>query len=894
MKTKHRFVFRFNLNIQSIKDLSTVKSRHILGRAFKMIARSLGQSLNRGLTRNLSMILLSIYNIRTHQGIKGTVLYLKTCSVVLQQHLGDHHETDLTVFGPRISRNRGQLPRILPPVWRNYIRDGNKFYIRFALSIFALYRVLEFPGKLKISTITAPFKGDKNMIDMIVNHIPYFCNIFKVWKVIDKSQPNAILWANFKSFPIFKASAPSRSFEKGEWSTHFLAIMRSICFLSHPSNESIAHSLFNIMKRVIGPRIEDTLTPDELDGIAVRPFSAYKTPLFNGGVEYLRMMRYIREAISGMKSISRIRATRPHYPVINFVTRLPISLIDISDFMIQTLMNIKVYFNKFIGNVRRDSLMIPLNSYSWRGISKLHFLWFSIFDRDFKEVMNFVRGIFKPLNGPLGRLGLKDEPAGKVRVFAMVDPITQWALYPIHRVLFKILRMHRVDGTFNQLYPLYRAFDWPCLYSFDLSAATDRLPISLQGALLDHLWPGISSDWKEVLVGRRYYHKDEAPNGLIYAVGQPMGALSSWAMLAFTHHFIVQVAALRGGVVKRGRLFTQYALLGDDIVIGNRAVAREYLVLMKGLGVDIGLHKSINSPQGLALEFAKRTFFEGTDVSPISLKELEASLKDVNAMVSYMHKYTISIPTAIAIAGYGYKVLGGLNKPFRKLNQGVQSLILTFCIPKTKKEFISFMTLKSLISNSRIINPILYTDVLSVHLRSMVNLASNKFENFFSEFRTQVTLFLSHPENFILVKKDVNSKALKLSDRHLSPFLRKGYSPLFKHITTHAYTVMVYASWIDHKFVIINEMKQCMAKLIRLTTGSYPSFDFFEIWRTHLKFNGGQSSISFHDLRIPKYSPSLRGLSTRERQLWMDLNPKFIQVYKRSLSSVVDKENGKI
>lgn len=29
---------------------------------------------------------------------------------------------------------------------------------------------------------------------------------------------------------------------------------------------------------------------------------------------------------------------------------------------------------------------------------------------------------------------------------------------------------------------------------------------------------------------------------LRYAVGQPMGALSSWAMLAFTHHAIVQWA----------------------------------------------------------------------------------------------------------------------------------------------------------------------------------------------------------------------------------------------------------------------------------------------------------------------------------------------------------------
>lgn len=30
------------------------------------------------------------------------------------------------------------------------------------------------------------------------------------------------------------------------------------------------------------------------------------------------------------------------------------------------------------------------------------------------------------------------------------------------------------------------------------------------------------------------------PKAVSYAVGQPMGALSSWAMLALTHHFIVQ------------------------------------------------------------------------------------------------------------------------------------------------------------------------------------------------------------------------------------------------------------------------------------------------------------------------------------------------------------------
>lgn len=33
------------------------------------------------------------------------------------------------------------------------------------------------------------------------------------------------------------------------------------------------------------------------------------------------------------------------------------------------------------------------------------------------------------------------------------------------------------------------------------------------------------------------------PKQLYYGAGQPMGALTSWAMLAVTHHMIVQLAA---------------------------------------------------------------------------------------------------------------------------------------------------------------------------------------------------------------------------------------------------------------------------------------------------------------------------------------------------------------
>lgn len=50
--------------------------------------------------------------------------------------------------------------------------------------------------------------------------------------------------------------------------------------------------------------------------------------------------------------------------------------------------------------------------------------------------------------------------------------------------------------------------------------------------------------------------------------------------------------------------FTRYALLGDDIVIADKAVALTYRDLLKALGVSISYSKYLISEEG-ALEFAK-------------------------------------------------------------------------------------------------------------------------------------------------------------------------------------------------------------------------------------------------------------------------------------------------
>lgn len=69
-------------------------------------------------------------------------------------------------------------------------------------------------------------------------------------------------------------------------------------------------------------------------------------------------------------------------------------------------------------------------------------------------------------------------------------------LRPIHMMLFKILKNIPQDATFDQdrgvqmgVQLLKKA---GIAYSFDLSAATDRLPIVIQCLLIEYLIPGAS------------------------------------------------------------------------------------------------------------------------------------------------------------------------------------------------------------------------------------------------------------------------------------------------------------------------------------------------------------------------------------------------------------------
>nr|QDH87234.1 MAG: RNA-dependent RNA polymerase [Mitovirus sp.] len=253
-------------------------------------------------------------------------------------------------------------------------------------------------------------------------------------------------------------------------------------------------------------------------------------------------------------------------------------------------------------------------------------LWLLVLSHLILPVAIFIliRGsVFK-----LGRLAtLAKDGGGKRRIVGVVDFWSQWALKPLHQFLFRLLKGIPQDGTFDQMAPIQSLLHYSRLgipiFSFDLSSATDRLPVALQEQILTILiGPSGAKAWRKLLTSRSYFHPKVG--NIKYAVGQPMGALSSWAMLAVTHHVIVQLAAYRTGW--KG-WYPLYALLGDDIVILRQDVATEYLSLMRYLGVPINMSKTIQSSTGL-LEFAKRVVSaHHGDLSPLSGRLLVTAVR---------------------------------------------------------------------------------------------------------------------------------------------------------------------------------------------------------------------------------------------------------------------------
>jgi hypothetical protein len=152
----------------------------------------------------------------------------------------------------------------------------------------------------------------------------------------------------------------------------------------------------------------------------------------------------------------------------------------------------------------------------------------------------------------------------------------------------------------------------------------------------------VAKHWKTVVTDRDFY-SPVSKSYVRWKVGQPLGLLSSWGAFTLTHHFVVKYVA-------KSHSFSDYMVLGDDILIFNPVVAEAYKQFMSDLGVNLNLSKSFVSkdPKHVYGEFAKRVFVgmdEITALPPSLMLETRKSIYMVPEFLSFLERrWQLTIP----------------------------------------------------------------------------------------------------------------------------------------------------------------------------------------------------------------------------------------------------------
>lgn len=243
------------------------------------------------------------------------------------------------------------------------------------------------------------------------------------------------------------------------------------------------------------------------------------------------------------------------------------------------------------------------------------------------------------------RLSIKEESWAKRRVFAIADWFSQSVCKGLHSHLFKWLESQSEDGTFDQDSVSELVKKWSGDLgenpeSADLSAATDSIPVEVQAEIITQIaGPKFSTLWRRICCDRDF----QVPNStetVRYKTGQPMGILSSWAMLAVWHHIMCRTCLKYLGIL-RDPTGPHYTVIGDDVTMNGTDLFRIYSELVgtiQGVGISKskGFHKETQTRDNLipelgfkdpptTAEFAKRIFYNGQEISVIPPDELNSS-----------------------------------------------------------------------------------------------------------------------------------------------------------------------------------------------------------------------------------------------------------------------------
>jgi len=528
-------------------------------------------------------VLYLLFLNRKH-GTNFVVKYLKASLLAIQKVIAGTPFSSLNEIEPELPLPRlskGGLPAWIGTRDRRAIMSGSPTVVQFYLSMYSLHRVIDAPVKAKLNTITDGFTGS---VDFLDRSLGFFKTCFKdLNKGFLKIKPAKLLF--------LQTSSPSNSFASWQGYGRDAMVLRTIPTLWFAVNKWLSETGSNQLQWILKTSISKGIPSQrEQRGLYGMPDLVWRD---KEGKLYHNSNGPISSQVDGLGSRYNILGSWTKGYLLfqnlkpNSLSKKPLwekKLFLVKD----SLSNLPKVLDDYEGEL----LQLPNNTLA-----------------------------------PLGRLSFKKEAAGKLRIFAMVDGWTQSILKPLHDALFDLLAKIPNDATFDQDAAFKRAISKSKIsghcYGYDLSSATDRLPIVLQGVILEGLIGRmLASLWQIILVERDYYIPVNSygieVKSVRYSVGQPMGALSSWAMLALCHHGILQYCSK---LIGNTGWNTDYEVLGDDIVIFSPPLAKKYVEVMALFGVELNMAKSVVSHKKVpVVEFAKRTALNGRDVSPISLK----------------------------------------------------------------------------------------------------------------------------------------------------------------------------------------------------------------------------------------------------------------------------------
>lgn len=297
---------------------------------------------------------------------------------------------------------------------------------------------------------------------------------------------------------------------------------------------------------------------------------------------------------------------------------------------------------------KEDFAALKMYPNLWSSIKSLWTYWAYEPQENYDPTVIHEQPGYKPI---VSKLYALQDRSCKTRVIAILDSYSQIALRPIHHMLDEILRKNPNDFTFNQFggVQYLKGLDRE-LVSIDLKSATDTIPAQLSFAILQHI---ISKSKKKDLSDKEYFEliescritMTERPFTSVdgsqhyYKTGQPMGAYASFPLLAITNHFLCLLATELVGYQH-----VPYAIVGDDIVIGDRKVAYKYIELVKELGIPINYTKNVEGRK--TFEFCRRIVVNGVLESVPSWNAFYSSIcrVDPGPILKLLKEYDLEIP----------------------------------------------------------------------------------------------------------------------------------------------------------------------------------------------------------------------------------------------------------